>query len=857
MQLTHEVEVDLRLPSRSSLRNWFFFAGALSLLLFPLPPLSAVETSPDPESLVRSLQELQFDTEHTMSVKDLSLHFESVFMIFERGRMVFAKPVAGLVTGVYFWGEGTIVAGPPSIIEKQQLNLFTGAPTLNEHFREAYIRFTDNSYELLMEQARASSETEFHPLDIPSDSFQRLLMRAGFDSYRIAADLLDGRVAPIFTAHLLGYRFGLFDFVLDYRRREQVSLGQGLSGATRTGYDVWCSYSLSPRVSEPFRLFRNATAQTGDGPGDSIPLIDCQSYDVETRIDRNDRINGTTRVEFLGEVEGEWVLSFDLSRSMRLSRVTDEKGRALTFCQNDAAASAEELERSGQDIVMILLKEPLHYGEKRALEFEYSGEVISRAGSGVFYVGSRGSWYPNTGILDRARYRLKFQYPKSLSIVATGDLVKEWEEGDVKYSVWTSEIPIPIAGFNYGDYLKKSTKVGNIPVDVYTNRGIESVYLEVKSRLETLQEVERQRQQALRRREEVNSEFVPAIPDFTDFDTSRFSSEIATRVARTLQFFEPILTQYPYHKLAVSQIPGKFSQGWPSLLYVSSLAFLTREQRVKLGIESDREALIMECLPAHELAHQWWGNLVGWKTYHDVWMMEGFSNYFGYLSIKLRYPSEKPFRELLRQSKDRILSKNPEGQTIESAGPVWLSTRLSSSKFPHGYSVLAYEKGAWILHMLRCLLTDPLSGSDQKFQQLIYDFFTTYRDHLASTQDFKKLVEKYMGKDLDLEGNHRMDWFFDEWVYGTGIPTYRLSCSTSALKNGTFLVKGKITQENVPDFFMMPVEVFAHIAAQKVQRIGRVDVTGYQTPFKFVLKTKPTKLTLDENGAILCENKTL
>ena len=855
--MTCEVEVDLRLPTSSSHRVWFFLAGALFLSLFALSPLSAAETNPDPETLVRSVQELQFDTGHTMSVKDLSLHFESVILNFERGRMVFAKPVAGVVTGVYFWGEGTIIAGPPSVIEKQQLNLFTGAPTLNEHFREAYIRFTDNSYELLMKQARASPETEFRPLDIPSDSFQRLLMRAGFDSYRIVADLLDGRVAPVFTAHLLGYRFGLFDFILDYRRREQVSLGQSISGPNRIGYDVWCSYSLPSRVSEPFSLARNSSVQGGDGAGDSIPLIDSQSYEVETRIDKNDKINGTSRVEFLGEIDGEWVLSFDMSRSMRLTRVTDEKGRALAFCQNDATLSAEELERTGQDIVMVLLKDPLRHGERRTLEFEYSGEVISRAGSGVFYVGSRGSWYPNTGILDRARYRLKFQCPKSMTIVATGDLVKEWEEGDIKHSEWTSDIPIPIAGFNYGDYMRKSAKVGDIPVDVYTNRGVESVYLEVKSRLEILREIELQRQQALRRREEINSEFFPSAPDLTDFDTSRFSNEIATRVARTLQFYEPILTQYPYHKLAVSQIPGRFSQGWPSLLYVSSLAFLTKEQRVKLGMESDREALIMECLPAHELAHQWWGNLVGWKSYHDVWMMEGFSNYFGYLSVKLRYPSEKPFRELLRQSRDRILSKNTEGETIESAGPVWLSSRLGSSKFPHGYSILAYEKGAWILHMLRCLLTDPVSDSDQQFQELIHDFFTTYRDRLASTQDFKKLVEKYMSKELDLEGNHRLDWFFDEWVYGTGIPTYRLSYSTSALKNGAFLVKGKIIQENVPDYFMMPVEVFGHYAQQRVQRIGRVDVTGYQTPFKFTLKSKPTKLTLDENGAILCENKTL
>jgi hypothetical protein len=796
-----------------------------------------------------------------MTVKDLSLHFESVFLTFDRGRMVFIRPVAGVVTGLYFWGEGTIVAGPSSIIEKQQLNLLTGAPTLNEHFREAYIRFTDNTYDLLMDQVKTSSEIEIRPIDLPTDGLQRILGLAAPDSFRILADLLNGRVTPIFSARLRGQKFGFFDFTVDYRRREQISLGQNHSEPGHGGYYVWCSYSLGSRSSRGSGAGRGVGPDQDKAPGDVlgefIKLIDCQTYEIETRIDKNDHIMGTTRVEFIGEMDGEWVLLFDLSRYLKLSQVSDEKHRPLLFYQNNMAATEEEVERLGQDVVMVLLKEPLRQGEKHTLEFEYSGDVISRVGSGIFYVGARGSWYPNTGILDRAEYRLKFQYPKPFTIVATGDLVKEWEEGDFKNSEWNSEIPIPVAGFNYGDYIKRSTTANNIPIDVYTNRGIEGIYLEVKNRLDVLREVERQRQLSQHRLGGAGTDASPAVPDLSDFDTSRFSGEIVSRVAQTLQFFEPLLSKYPYKKLAVSQIPGRFSQGWPSLLYVSSLAFLTREQRTKLGMETDRDTLFMECLHAHELAHQWWGNLVGWKSYHDVWMMEGFSNYLGFLAIKLRYPTEKQLRELLFQAKEKILAKNPDGQTIESAGPVWLSSRLGSTRFPNGYTVLAYDKGAWILHMLRCLLTDPKTGSDRRFQLLIADFLTTYRDKLTSTEDFKNMVEKHMGKDLDLEGNRKMDWFFDEWVYSTGIPTYRISYSTSALKNGTYLVKGKIAQENVSGLFMMPVEVFAHFPQQKVLRIGRVNTTGSETQFKFVLNSKPVKLTLDENHAILCENKTL
>ena len=852
----------MRLFRRFSLLCWLF---AAIVLPFPSPHnrcLLADNTAAKPEDLLRSLQELQFDTDRTMTVKDLSLHFESVFLTFDRGRMVFTRPVAGVVTGLYYWGEGTIVASPASIIEKQQLNLFTGTPTLNEHFREAYIRFTDGTYDLLMDQAKAGSETEILPIDLPADGLQRVLQLKTTDSFRILADLLNGRTMPIFSARLRGQKLGFFDFVVDYRRKEQISFGQNHIEPGHSGYDVWCSYPLNSRIPRGFGTGRGAGRDQeitfgGDTLGESVKLIDSQSYEIETNIDKDDHLTGTTRLEFVGEMDGEWVLLFDLSRYLKLSKLSDDKHRVLLFYQNNMATTEEEMERLGQDLVMVLLKEPLRAGEKRTLEFEYSGDVISRVGTGIFYVGSRGSWYPNTGILDRAKYKMKFQYPKPLTIVATGDLVKEWEEGDFKNSLWKSEIPIPIAGFNYGDYIKRSTTANNIPIDVYTNRSVESVYLEIKNQLEVLRELEQQRQMSQHRSGGPGPEFSPVIPTLADFDTNRFSGDIVSRVAQTLQFYEPLLTKYPYNKLAVSQIPGSFSQGWPSLLYVSSLAFLSREQRTKLGMETDRDALAMECLHAHELAHQWWGNLVGWKSYHDVWMMEGFSNYLGFLAIKLRYPTEKQLRELLHRAKERILSKNPEGQTIESAGPVWLSSRLASTKYPDGYMVLAYDKGAWILHMLRCLLTDPNTGSDRRFQLMITDFLTTYRDNLASTEDFKSIVEKHMGKELDLEGNRRMDWFFDEWVYRTGVPTYRINYSTSQLKNGTFLVKGKISQESVSDLFMMPVEVFAHFPQQKVLRVGQVNTTGSETPFRFVLKSKPVKLTLDENHAILCENKTL
>ena len=290
---------------------------------------------------------------------------------------------------------------------------------------------------------------------------------------------------------------------------------------------------------------------------------------------------------------------------------------------------------------------------------------------------------------------------------------------------------------------------------------------------------------------------------------------------------------------------------------MTSLSFLRPEQRERLGIGNEQEANFLECLHAHKIAHQWWGNQVSWKTYHDLWMFEGFSSYFAYLFMKEKHPDGKQFRELMRSSKEKLLIKNSEGQTFESAGSLWLGSRLSSSKFPDGYSNLIYNKGAWVLHMLRYLMQDPNSGSDQAFRSLMRNFLETYRGQSISTEDFKRMVEKNMGRGMDLEGNRKMDWFFDQWIYETGIPTYRLESSITPLKTGEFLLKGKIRQQNVSEDFLMPVDVFGRLGPNRVERLGRVVVAGNEANFRFTLKSKPQKVTLDENNEILCENKTL
>lgn len=800
---------------------------------------------PDPESLLRALGEIRFDLKRIFMVRDLSLRRDAVTLNLERGKVAFLEPAGGLVTGLLFWGQGTLVASPSAKVEKHQLNLFTGSPTLSEHFTEAYIRFTDDTHSELMSQIAASPEEEFADESGGLEQFQQLLRREVLSNYRVLADLLDGRSRPMFTAKIMGRRLGVFDFGYDQRKTEDVFLGQFRQEGERLVYDSWCSFSGLRRQEELAR---------GERLGG---VIDVRQYRLDVTIDKSDRLSGIAELEYRCEQDRAWMVMLDLSRFLKVSKITDGQGRALRFFQNTDLTS-EEIRKLGHDVVLVLLPEPTRRGEVRTLNFDYSGEVISRVGSGVFYVGSRGSWYPNLGISDRARYELKFQHPKPFTIVATGDLVKAWEEGDLRQSLWRNDMEVPVAGFNYGDYERTTASAGSVQVEVYANRGIEHVYQEVMARLEYLRQLQRQQALMPRRRPAVPmTEPFPSVPNFLDFDTTRFAKNISEQVVGTLAFYEPFLGKYPYKKLAVSQIPGRFSQGWPSLLYASSLSFFSPSQRARLGMDRDREGYYLECLHAHEIAHQWWGNMMGWQSYHDLWMFEGFSNYLGYLSLKAKYPGGKQFEELMRAARERLQQNSSSGQPIESAGPVWLGARLNSSKFSGAYGTIIYEKGAWILHMLRYLLSDPVTGSDEGFKTFMREFAARHAGQLVSTQDFQKATEKYVTKALDLEGNKKLDWFFDEWVYETGIPTYRLQHSITPLKNGTHLLKGKILQENVSEYFLMPVEVFGHFGPDRISKIGSVVVSGKETSFRFTLRSKPLKVTLDENNQILCENKTL
>jgi hypothetical protein len=137
---------------------------------------------------------------------------------------------------------------------------------------------------------------------------------------------------------------------------------------------------------------------------------------------------------------------------------------------------------------------------------------------------------------------------------------------------------------------------------------------------------------------------------------------------------------------------------------------------------------------------------------------------------------------------------------------------------------------------------------------MMKDFVSTYTNKPASTEDFKAMVEKHMTQQMDLDHNHKMDWFFDPYVYGTALPNYKLEHSFDNGPKGLML-NVKITQSNVDDRFGMLVPLYLELANGKIVKLGAAEITGNSTIQQSIalgsIKDKPKRAILNYYDDVL------
>ena len=778
----------------------------VTLALLGLPLHAAL---PSAASVADQLHQAAFDPQECYRVIELNFSKADLKIYLTSGYLVFAKPIHGIRPAAFFSaqveaGDAEVLLLPPIRSERMSLANFTHSPNLEEHFKNGLMIFTDSTAGDLLAAIQSTGMVRKSPemgallSDQGSSTLRNLA--ASFET-RIVRDVLsENRNNGFFYMGVSGARLGTFDLVYDPQARDQLIAGQIVYRDNRTFFDTWLSFQV------------RSHGKTVEPPEAPFTL---DNYRIDSTLQPDLSLSSITRATLNLKRPVGRALALHITGAMRVTEASIDGQPAEVFQRESLR---ENLIHSGDNIeFLVVAPADLDSSKPHEIEFHHHGAVVSQAGDHVYFVDSRGTWYPRAG-LEFSRFDLTFRYPKTLELVATGETMEDRTEGDQRVTRSRSESPIRFAGFNLGDYESISLTRGSYNIRVCANRHLEAA-LKPKTDLPPVQPPSSARWHITDPPPGISPPNPPA-PD----PTARLE-QLARDVAGDLEFMTAQFGPPPNHNLTVSPIPGNFGQGFPGLVYLSTLAYLDPSQRPQAVRGRAETTFFSELLQAHEVAHQWWGNLVIPAGYQDDWLMEALANYTALLMVEKK-KGPKAVDDILADYKRDLLAKSADGRTRESAGPITWGVRLGSSLAPSAWNVITYEKGAWIIHMLRRRL------GDEKFMAMLREICDTYRFRDISTEQFKTIVDKFAPPN-----SPGMNAFFDTWVYGIGIPAVKLNYSLQGLK-----LTGTLEHSEVPGDFTAYVPVEVQTGRQK--SVYWLATGSDPAPFSITLKQRPTRVAL-------------
>jgi hypothetical protein len=817
---------------------------------------TVVNTAPKAaEALYLQLRSVGLDKARVYKVRDASLDREALHVTLDDGTIAFTEDVAGHVTGAFFEGEGEVLLVPANQVERESMALFTGAAILEERFVSAYFRFNDDTFAEMQpalrpydgglefvsqwnQTARNLAESDALRLLL---SFSRMLPVSGDAPTPAVSEKSPTREDRLLHARVQGRKLGTFDLYFDSGSAEQMWAGQLRTTEGQSYYDVWTSFSPNQQGSRQEGI---GIVAGEEGVSDDLGI---SGYHIRSNVKPPTQLDCEASLQMEVRQGGQRAVFFELSRFLQVKEVTAD-GHPVEFIHNQALEGTQ-LSRRGNDLVAVVFPQPLRVGQKIELRFVYGGEVISEAGGGLLYVGARGTWYPNRG-LTMSDFDLEFHYPAGWTLLATGKptdtppaiTAEASTQASDQMSHWVTERPIPVAGFNLGKYTRAVAHAGNTLVATYA-AGVERAFPKT-----TTQAV------------------VPDIPGFPGSrnqtveivqpppSPAKNAQPIADQSARAIDFFARCFGPYPYSELALTQMPGTLSQGWPGLIFLSSFSFLTPSEKSGLHMTAVDTA-ISESVVAHETAHQWWGDLIVWRGYRDQWIFEALANYSSLMLLESENPSQ--FRAVMERYRQDLLQKNKDGAQLLDAGPVTLGSRLSSSHFPDGYDAISYGRGTWLFHMLRNMMRDgspktPPSRlvTDEPFVRALRRVRERYEGKAMTTRELLRVFEEDLPPSMSYEGRKSLDWFYQSWVNGTALPHLELQGTKFVDKGHTTAVSGTILQRSAPKELVTLVPVYAVVGGKNVLA-GQVFADGPETQFHLTAPAGTRKLVLDPNQTVL------
>jgi hypothetical protein len=791
-----------------------------------LPTQESANSKATGDALYQQIRRLGSTTDDfngaVATVTGLTLQREAATFKFNNGEIYFLTPVEGRVVGAVFIGDVEMQVTPPTEVEKRSLQLFTGTKDTPDHFSRLVMRFTDKTFEEIKESPAVKMGKSGGQSSNARDAYKEIqtLFRKEVHynlDLRTLADLYVPNRPGFFWAFPGGGRFDKLTYVVDPLSHPDVSPEQvAMISFSETEGGIWTSFHLADDYKTG-----------GDLNARDYRVYDISRHEIEGTI-RGTRIIATDKVT-LSTLIPTRVLPFSLYKSLRVSHVRDDQNRELGFVQEGKDDDAD---------FGVILPELVGPGKTMKLTVEYEGEdALKDSGGGNFILIARTSWYPNNwtqSFGDYATVDVTMRFPKEAIFVGTGAPAgPEQTDGDWKVAKWTSgTTELAVTGFNYGKFIKKeqTDSETGYGLEFYANKELPDEIKEFELFLEDLS------------RDKVHITGVTG-----NITTSGMANAALTDAQNSTRIYSAYFGKLPYQRIAMTQQPAfNFGQAWPTLIYMPYTAFIDSTQRTQLMGTRGGSDSFWRYVGPHEIAHQWWGHMVGWKSYRDQWMSEGFAEFSTSLYVQYVRKDMAKFHDFWEAQRKLITeaSSLTKGHKPYTVGPITQGYRLDSGKTPNITRAMIYPKGAYVLQMLRMMMFDHRGGGDAKFREMMTDFVKTNLNKNVSTEDFKHAVEKYITPQMDLDKNGKMDWFFNEWVYGTDIPAYKLDYQNGATPDGKPLLTVHVTQSGVSDDFKMLVPIYVDFG-KGWTRLGAARMIGNSTvDIPAPLPQAPKKVTL-------------
>ena len=778
--------------------------AVLRLLLvaswFVLGTGSARATTP-PGDLHQQLRATAFGAEAS-AVNNLVFKRDRMEFTLISGEVYFAAPVEGRVTAAVFLGQGRMKVEPWSDYERGNVRRMLKAEVVDVSFTRAVMRFTDDTFELLSAGGRRPGSQVQRSAELAAGMDDRFARVIGMNiPSRLALSILNHESPGVFIGEFDGGNKGRFAAVFDQQSRvpaESFGLNGGEKGLVfqpraNGGIDIWTAF-YSEQDFQQRRVYYS----------DTYYLVSVPAYRMQVDVrDPGNLLRMTVEMDLVSLADGVQWIPMNLNEG--LDDFEDErrkKGVRVLKAELADGTPVAHAQHEWEAGFSILLPRALARDEKLTVRFELEGkDTLWDFEGAFFYPRSTTTWYPRHGYLTRSRFDITYLHKNNHRVVSVGERMAEAADGDQKYWVtrWVEAEPVALVTFAVGKFERhtEKMKVGDreVPIEFYSVPG---TLLEVKE----------------------------------DF--------ILAEMMNGVNFMSTLFGEYPYKRLGGVFFPAGYGQGFPTLLLLPSRG---------------QASLRSFAFVSHEAAHQWWGNLVGWRSYRDQWLSEGFAEYCGAMYGAKREGGR--FQELLGQMRrdltDAIWTDTGvESGRLDDVGPLILGHRLSSRRSQGAYSALIYSKGALVLRMIHFLLTDPNNGNDEYFYNMMKDFVQRHRFGWATTESFFEVASQHfaqspLGKRYKIDN---LDWFLNQWVMNTGLPKYRLEYSLQPRQGGGAEMVGKLYQEGVADSWFMPVPLVFELDGKRFAT-GVIHAYGPVTDVKVGLPTMPRKVELDPHHWVL------